>query len=184
MENARRDAEKKDIERVLQDGMDALADALRGVDEQTARLRPQPERWSVLECVEHLRLAERGLLARLKEAKPSERSYEDRARETRFRELAMNRLRRIEAPERAIPSSQWQTLAEAIEAFNAVRGETLQWVDAFDGDLHSWLTTHPLITRPVNCYEMLLLMAMHPKRHAQQIVEIREHLAPLRSQIE
>ena len=130
-----------------------------------------------LECVEHVALVEAGLLGRLKEAKPDGASHEDRAREARFQALALNRQRRIEAPERAVPRREFQTLAQAYAEFRAVRSQTVRFVDEFDGDLRSSLTTHPLITRPVNCYEMLLLMALHPKRHAQQIVEIREQLS-------
>lgn len=177
------DAEKKEIERRLQDGMDSLHDALRGVDEPTAQLRPQPECWSVLECLEHITLAETGLLACLKQATPSPASHEDRAREARFQELALNRARRIEAPDLAIPARNGHTLADAIDALQSARTQTLLWVEEFHGDLRSWLTLHPLITRPVNCYEMLLLIALHPRRHAQQIVEIREQLSRPRSQM-
>jgi DinB family protein len=178
------DAEKQEIQRVLGEGMDALDDALRGLDEETARMRPHPESWSVVECVEHLSLAEAGLLSRLREAKPAEGSHEDRAREAKFQELALNRLRRIEAPEPAIPMGEQQTLEHAWAAFKAIRCETLCYVEDFDGNLRAWLTVHPLITRAVNCYEMLLLMALHPRRHAQQIVDIREQLSLPRSQIE
>ncbi len=176
--------EKKEIERVLHDGMDAFDDALRGLDDETATIRPRPDCWSVLECVEHIRLAEIGLFSRLKQATPSTASHEDRAREARFQELALNRARRIEAPEAATPTRERRTLAQAIEAVQTARRDTLRWLDAFDGDLRSWLTIHPLITRPVNCYEMLLLMALHPRRHAQQIVEIREHLLHPRGPME
>jgi len=86
----------------------------------------------------------------------------------------MNRARRIEAPEVVIPKSSTTDLAQAVEGFHAARRETVRFVDQFPGDLRSWLAIHPLITRPVNCYEMLLLMAMHPRRHALQIAEARE----------
>jgi hypothetical protein len=171
------EADKEEIAAVLQGGMDALADAVHDIDEETASRRPQPDSWSVLECVEHIALVEAGLFSRLQDAKPASESHEDRARETRFQELALNRLRRIEAPERVIPRRQAQTLAQTVKDFRAVRSQTMRFVDEFDGDLRSWLTTHPLITRPVNCYEMLLLMALHPKRHAQQIAQIREQLS-------
>jgi hypothetical protein len=178
------DADKKEIERILEDGMGALDDALGGMDESKAALRPHPESWSVLDCVLHISLTESVLLGRLKDAKPGDSSREDRVREARFQELALNRSRRIEAPERVVPRTGSQTLAEAYGAFKAVRSETMRFVEQFDGDLRWWLTSHPLITRPVNCYEMLLLMALHPKRHAQQIAEIREQLSDPRSQIE
>ena len=178
-----RDADKKEIACVLQDGVDALAAALRGVDEVMATLRPHPESWSVLECVEHIALTEEALLARLREARSADESREDRARETRFQELALNRLRRIDAPEPVIPKLGPQSLAETCERFETVRRQTLSYVEEFEGDLRWWLTVHPLITRPVNCYEMLLLIALHPKRHAQQIADIREQLSRLRSQM-
>lgn len=168
------DADRQEILRLLQEGADALAEALEGIEESTAALRPRPDSWSVIECVEHLALTEAALLSRLRSAKPSDSSHEDRAREAKFQDLAMNRARRIEAPEVVIPKSTATGLSHAVERFHAARKETLRFVDQFPGDLRSWLTLHPLITRPVNCYEMLLLMAMHPRRHALQIAEARE----------
>ena len=168
------DADRQEILRLLQDGADALAEALEGIEGSTAAVRPRPESWSVVECVEHLALTETALLSRLRDATPSDSSHEDRAREAKFQDLAMNRARRVEAPEAVIPKSAATDLAQAVEGFHAARRETVRFVDQFPGDLRSWLTIHPLITRPVNCYEMLLLMAMHPRRHALQIAEARE----------
>lgn len=174
---------KIEIERVLEDGMKALADSLAGVDEETARLLPLSDSWSIADCVEHIALTEAGLLTRLEKAQPAETSHADAAREARFRDLAMNRGRRIDAPELVRPAAQFTTLAQARDAVQAARRRTSAFVRDFPGDLRSWLTQHPLITRPVNCYEMLLLIALHPKRHAQQITEIREQLSHARSQM-
>jgi len=168
------DTDREEILRVLEEGARELAEALADLDEIRAGQRPQPESWSALECVEHLTLTETALLQRLKDARPSGSSHEDRAREAKFKDLALNRSRRIEAPERVVPKGCAKSIAEALEEFNTTRRETVRFVEEFPGDLRWWLTTHPLITRPVNCYEMLLLMAMHPKRHARQIEESRE----------
>jgi uncharacterized damage-inducible protein DinB len=177
------DADKIEIERVLEDGMNALADSLTGVDEETACLRPLGGSWSIVDCVEHIALTEAALLTRLEKAQPAETSQADAAREARFRDLAMNRGRRIDAPELVRPASQSTTLTQARDAVQAARTQTSAFVRDFPGDLRSWLTQHPLITRPVNCYEMLLLIALHPKRHALQITEIREQLWHARSQM-
>jgi hypothetical protein len=168
--------EKQEILRLLADGSDALHAALSGVDEELAHRKPSPLNWSILECVEHVTLAETGLLSKLREAWATNESHADRAREAKFRELALNRARRIEAPGPAVPGKTAKTLVQAVDGFNAARRETVQFVEEFPCELRSWLATHPLITRPVNCYEMLLLMALHPKRHALQIEEIREAL--------
>ena len=176
MNDVERDRDKADVLEMLQQGMEALADALSGIDASLARRRPQSGAWSVVECVEHLTLTERALLERLKEATPCDESREDRAREAKFQNLALNRARRIEAPDPVRPGNGSTTLAEAVEEFKAARRETLEFVDDFGGDLRWRAAQHPLIARPVNCFEMLLLMAMHPRRHALQIAEIRRTL--------
>ena len=168
-----REAEREEVLRMLQEGMDALSEALSGIEESVVKRRPREDSWSVLECVEHIALVEWGLLPRLREAKDCGESREDRAREAKFQALALNRERRIEAPEIALPGSGSTTLAEALEELNSARRATIRFVEEFRGDLRWWVTVHPLITRPVNCHEMLLLIAMHPKRHAMQIAEIR-----------
>ena len=161
---------------MLQEGADALETALRDIDEDAARRKPFPETWSVLQCIEHVTLVETGLLARLREAKSSDQSHHDQARETKFQELALNRSRRIEAPPRVVPAGRSESLSDAIEDFRKSRKETVRFVEEFRGTLRNWLTVHPLITRPVNCYEMLLLMAMHPRRHAMQVEQINARL--------
>ncbi len=171
-----RDAQREKILLILQEGMDALSEALRGIDESAATRRPWQGSWSVLDCMEHLTLTERALFHRLKEAKACDESREDPVREAKFQDLAMNRLRRIEAPEPVRPAGDSPSLRQAFEGFSAVRRDTVSFVENFRGDLHWLVTQHPLITRPVNCYEMLLLMAMHPRRHALQIAEIRRAL--------
>jgi hypothetical protein len=172
------DSDRQEILSRLQAGSGALKDAVKGLDESGARNKPTPESWSVLECVEHMVASEAVLLSRLREATPHDESYEDRAREEKLQGLALNRLRRIEAPEFVLPAGKYESLEKVMEGFDSVRGETVRFVEEFSGDLRSWLTMHPLITRPLNCYEMLLLMALHPTRHSVQISEIRAGLVP------
>ena len=176
MNDVGRDRDKADVLEMLQEGTEALADALRGIDASLASRRPNSGAWSVVECVEHLTLTERALLERLKEATPCDEPREDRAREAKFRDLALNRARRIEAPEPVHPANGSMSLDQAVEEFRAARRETIAFVDDFRGDLRWRVAQHPLITRPVNCYEMLILMAMHPRRHALQIAETRRLL--------
>jgi hypothetical protein len=52
----------------------------------------------------------------------------------------------------------------------------MHWLKEFAGDLRVWGTDHPLIPGTVSCYEILLLIAAHPERHARQVREIRNDL--------
>lgn len=167
------DAAKTEILRRLDEGESALNAALAGVDPEIAASKPAPDRWSILEIVEHLAASEEHLLERLCQAWPSTVSTADPAREARLESLALNRERRIDAPEPVLPTGASATLADARGRFHIIRARTLQFVVDFPGDLRSSLVQHPLIPRPLNCYEMLLLMALHPIRHAAQISELR-----------
>jgi hypothetical protein len=170
------EGDKAEILLRLKEGESALFHALDGISATGAAKSPGGGRWSVVDCVEHMAASEAFLLGRLREARPAGESHADPTREAKFTALALNRERRIEAPEPVQPHGNCGSLVEALERFRAVRAETLWFVEEFESDLRWSLAQHPLITRPVNCYEMLLLMAIHPRRHAEQIAEIRAAL--------
>ena len=166
--------QKKQILDRFRQGESALNAALAGLDPNSAAAKPDPARWSILEIVEHLAASEALLLDRLRHFSPTPISHADPAREARLESLALNRERKIDAPEPVHPTGEYGTLAEALDRFRQVRAQTIQFVENFSGDLRSALAQHPLIPRPLNCYEMLLLMALHPIRHAAQIGELRQ----------
>lgn len=172
------DRAKEQILDRFRQGDSALEAALAGVDPESAAskpapYRPAPGRWSIVEIVEHLAASDSLLLDQLRQGAPSTVSHADPAREARLESLALNRERKIDAPQPVLPTGACATLAQALDQFRAVRAQTIQFVEEFPGDLRSSLVQHPLIARPLNCYEMLLLMALHPIRHAAQINEIR-----------
>jgi DinB superfamily len=171
------ESERQEILQHLKTGRDALRDALAGLDEHLAIRKPGPGRWSIMECVEHLAVSEQFLLSRLTKASRSDRAHGNHAREATIMDRGVDRTRPAESPEAGRPNSRFQSLNEALSSFDSVRTETTQFVEGFSDDLRSWLTDHPLISGPVNCYEMLLIISVHPVRHAKQIAEIRTALA-------
>lgn len=168
------DATNRQILDRFREGESFLNSALGGVNPEFAASKPAPDQWSIVEIVEHLAASEAFLLDRLRHASPSAVSHADPAREARLESLALNRERKIDAPQPVLPTGDCATLAEAVERLRAVRVETIEFVENFSGDLRSSLVEHPLITRPLNCYEMLLLIALHTIRHAAQINAIRQ----------
>jgi len=167
------DLDKRELLDHLQRGRDRLAAALGGVDDETALRKPGEGRWSVVECIEHIGLAERLLLSRLRQASPSDAAAASPAREKLILSRAPDRARAVQAPEGSRPAGRFANVSEALAAFDSERMETLRFVENFPGDPRAWLTRHPIPPAPINCYEMLLMVAMHPVRHARQIEEIR-----------
>jgi DinB superfamily len=167
------ESEKREILAALETGSGALRAALAGIDERAAARKPGPASWSILECVEHLAVSERFLLSRLTSASRSGESHENRRREAVIAERGLDRTRRTESPEAGRPGGRFASLTEALSAFDAARAETIRFVEGFGDDLRLWITDHPSIPGPVNCHEMLLIISVHPARHARQITEIR-----------
>jgi len=168
-----RDPEKQQILHTLKTGHDALREAVAGVGEQLAIRKPGPGRWSILECVEHLAVSEQFLLSRLASASLADHSHENRMREAVIADRGLDRTRPVESPEAGQPRNRYGSLCEALAAFDAARAGTVRFVEGFSGNLRSWITDHPLVAGPVNCYEMLLIISIHPVRHAKQIADIR-----------
>jgi uncharacterized damage-inducible protein DinB len=154
------------IERLQQSRTEFL-DAIAEVTEEQARSRPALDRWSVLDCAEHVATAERGLLAGFRKAAPADGTGVSEL-EAKILAQGANRSRRVEAPERARPSGRFGSLAEAVTAFQHAREETIRFVESCTTDLRACTVPHPLRGQ-VTGYECLLLIVMHPIRHAGQI---------------
>jgi uncharacterized damage-inducible protein DinB len=161
----------------LKSGPKALLEALGGITEEVAKRSPGTGRWSILECVEHVATAEEYLLHQISTAKPSEIPQVNIAREAAIVERGMDRTRRIKAPEVATPKNRFPTLKDALRHFQTTREKTIRFVENCLDDPRAMIAHHPLIGA-ANNYEILLIMAVHPHRHAEQIREILEAVKP------
>ena len=159
----------------LVSGEAVLRHALVGVDPRDVARRPASDRWSILECVEHVAIAEAYLYGQLEAAEPAATPIVHPGRERRIRQRGADRSVRVPAPKVAEPTGRYTTVDDALAAFIACRAQTTAYASERTNDLRTLVTTHPIIGL-VNLYEMLLLMAVHPRRHAAQIDEIKQSL--------
>src|SRR5215471_3390188 len=158
----------------LESGRKVFLDAVGDVIEEFAMRTPGPGRWSVLECVEHVAVSEDYLFGQIMASSPGEPLINPE-REARIVAVGRDRNKKVQSPDAGKPSGRFSTLAEAVQHFQASRVRTIEFVQACNDDLRCKLTSHPLIGK-VNCYEVLLMIAAHPHRHAEQIEEIKEQL--------
>jgi hypothetical protein len=168
-------AEREQILRLIEESDAALVAAAAGVSDEGARRRPEAERWSVLECIEHVILVEDGVFGSISvQSTPGAPAVEPR-REGQILRGMTNRERKFPAPEHAEPTGRYSSLAEALEEFRKRRARTVAYVEQYQEDPRNRTTLHPVIG-PVNCQEMFLVLALHPARHALQIKEARKSL--------
>ncbi len=171
--------EKRELLALLEGGRQVLDSAVAGVTEETAVRIPGPDRWSILQCVEHVAVTEDSLFGRLVAATEGEPMV-NLKREAAIRARGADRSKRIPAPASVEPTGRFATLTDALMNFHNARARTIQFLENNVADLRSQITTHPLIGT-VNCYETLLMMAAHPKRHADQIQQAKEELGVISS---
>jgi hypothetical protein len=147
-----------------------------GISESQAKMSPQAGRWSVLECVEHVVSVEERFLSRLESAPRAESPRIDKQKEKELAVRVPDRTARAEAPEPVRPAGRFATLAQALDSFNDVRTRTVRFAETRAADLHSLLLEHPRFG-VLNGAEMLVLMAGHARRHAEQLREVKAAVA-------
>jgi hypothetical protein len=167
-----RDIDKARLLETLRKGGDAFLCSVAGAGEAACRLRPAENRWSVLECAEHVAVAEEVMLS-LVTGERKARDPEGPKRDERILRSGTDRSTRFDASDQSQPRGRFSTLAEAVAHFQAVRARTLHLVEQTGEDLRATEVNHPHhVVGVISTYECLLLMGSHVQRHALQIEAI------------
>jgi hypothetical protein len=169
------DQERETALALLARSRTAVLTAVDGVTEPQARWKPAPERWSILEYIEHLAVSDDALVALVKRSLQSpaqtETIEERRAREQKIRETPIPRgVNR--APENLKPVARFQTLGEALSAFLAARERTVEYARSTEDDLRCHFVPHPVLGQ-LDAFQWLCGNARHAETHAAHVVEIR-----------
>jgi hypothetical protein len=164
-----------DLISTLKNSLDNLQETLAGITEEEARTSPCAGHWSAIECLEHLTIAEESMLRRLKTGELLAEPIHLPEREARMAAGVAGRATRVQSPPHALPTGRFVSLAEALEAFTAARGRTIEFIET-DPNLRALQVTHPFFGQ-ISGYELAAIMASHSVRHALQIREIREAIS-------
>jgi hypothetical protein len=155
----------------LQDSRNQYLCAFHGVLDSSSSWRRTPGTWSILECAEHVAVAEEQMLKAWEKLAAAGSS--DPAKDATILALAHDRTRKAKAPERSEPTGRCDSLFEALERFRVARDHTLQFAESVSvEELRAKVIPHPL-AGTLDGYQLLTLMAVHPERHALQVEEIK-----------
>lgn len=95
----------------------------------------------------------------------------DPEKEATIAAMVTDRSIRRQAPEPVAPKGRFTSMAQALDHFNATRGRTIRFAEERGADLYQLAAEHPRFG-PINGNELLLIIANHARRHAEQIREI------------
>jgi len=168
-------SEAIDIIAILEKSREDFHTSASGLPESLAKTRPEENRWSVLECVEHVTTVEEMFLKRLAGGEHKEAPPEDKTREAALAQRFVDRTNKRQAPETVLPKGRFTSLAEGLRQFQSARDVTLQFAREHAADLYTLASIHPAFG-PLNGVEALMIIAGHAQRHAEQIREVRAAL--------
>jgi uncharacterized damage-inducible protein DinB len=163
---------------LLRESRHQFLESFAEMTEEEAHLRPAPNRWSVLETIEHLTTAE-GIQLKLLQTQRTARPADAPNRETVFLQVVGERTNKMQSPESAVPNGRFTSLHAAATQFKTTRAAVIQLLDEIAvKDLRGTEVKHPHpAAGMVSVCEMFIIMAKHAERHAKQIEEIRNQLA-------
>jgi len=166
--------ESIDVLQCLGDSRAEFLAAAEGLSEEQAKASPAPGRWSVVECVEcGCRRDEIPHWLRNPIAEPA--LPENKEKESQILSRVAGRATAVQAPEPVRPSGRFETFAEALAEFEAIRAASIQFAGSEGTELYSLAAKHPFFG-VCNGAEVMVLLAAHSRRHAAQILEIRAAL--------
>ena len=157
---------------ILEAGRLDFLDATAEISPEQGSARPAPGCWSVLECIEHVVIAEDRYLSWISNG-TSIAPQRNQDRELRLFTTIRSRLTRVQAPEVLWPAGRFDSLTAALAEFKAVRDRSVQLVEERGESLYSIGARHPYFG-DVNGVELIQLMDGHARRHADQIRESYE----------
>jgi len=163
--------EKETLIARLQQGRNQYLYAFHGVGDSSSSWRRAPGTWSILECAEHVAVAEEQMLRAWEKLAVAGSS--DPAKDAIILALAHDRVRKAKAPQLSEPKGRCESLFEALERFRTARDRTLQYAGSVSvEELRAKVVPHPL-AGTLDGYQLLTLIAVHPERHALQVEEIK-----------
>jgi len=167
--------ERTEIVQHLERGRTEFLASVAGLSASQVTVRPDPARWSVLDCVEHVTMVEARFLGWLENAQKLDEPRIDKEKEAALLTRVADRSTRAQSPEAVLPTGRFTTLEQALEQFNANRTRSIQFAHDRSDELYHLTAEHPRFG-PMNGAEFLMIITAHARRHTKQIQEVRAAL--------
>ncbi len=161
-----------------------LLQAVDGLSEEQRQFRAAPDRWSVVDCIEHIILVERhvfnGMMRTLQAPAEPEKAAAVQGKEQVILDLVPSRARRVKGPAEVMPSGRWSEIDPLLRQFELTREYSIGFATHTEANLFDHCFPHPFLG-DLNCYQWLLFLGAHCERHVRQLEEVKSDPAFPRS---
>ncbi len=153
-----------------------LHQSLSSLSNEQATFKSDTNRWSILDCAEHIFLVEKGIFRAVREAMnvPANPEMRNQIRVTDIDVIKSVRSRTmaISSPAPFVPTGRFTDIATALQAFDEQRTAAIDFVQTAQDDLRTHYFEH-FILGTLDVYQAILLMSSHVERHRKQIDEVK-----------
>ena len=159
---------------------DAILQDVKGLTPAQLNFKADSTRWSVAQCVEHIALAENGIMMGIQMGlqSPADPSKRDSVKLTdqQVMNFLTDRSRKFQAPEMLKPDGKFGSYQAALDSFIERRNRNIQYVTTTQDDLRDHYFIIPGIAY-LDDYQAVLFLTAHSKRHTLQLEEVKANPA-------
>ncbi len=145
-----------------------LAASLNGLTTAQLKFKPADEKWSILECAEHLTLAEPFLMNRAEKGTASESGKKSGVTDANVLKGWGTVQNKVTAPPVLTPNGQWKTAEAVLKEFDQRRAKTILFVATTEEDLRG-----KLCCGGMDVYQQILGLSAHVERHVTQMNAVK-----------
>ena len=151
-----------------------LLNAVQGLSEAQLNFKTAPDRWSVLECVQHITLSSAGIFGFEQQTlqAPNDSNFKPTVTDEQFIAMIQDRSHKAQAAEPFKPvNAPYKTFDETLKVFNGARDSLITYVQTTHDDMRAHIAQLPFAK--VDAYQIILLISAHTNRHTQQLNEVK-----------
>src|ERR1700676_2909787 len=155
---------------------DAILQDVKGLTPAQLNFKADSTRWSVAQCIEHIALAENGIMMGIQMAlqSPADPSKRDSVKLTDEQVMAFltDRSRKFQAPEVLKPDGKLGSFQTVLDSFIVRRNRNIQFVTMTQDDMRNHYFIIPGLAY-LDDYQGILFLTAHSKRHTLQLEEVK-----------
>jgi len=176
------DAEMQDLIKLIDDTQATLMSRVTGLTDEQWNFKPNPNRWSVGECVEHIAMSERFILQNVQQViggpVDAEWATKSAGKLAIVKQAVPARGPQgqggVQAPEPLQPVNKWNR-QKGIEQFYSAHGEIRAYVETMNREIKNRGMQHPVPALGwLNGHDWLNMILYHTVRHTKQLIEVQE----------
>ncbi len=153
-----------------------LHQSVSGLSDEQATYKPNASRWSIVQCVEHIVLVEKGIfravLAGMSASPDPEKRNRVRVSDIDVIKSVRSRAMTTPSPAAFVPTGRFPDIKMALQAFDEHRAAAIDFMQTTENDLRTHYFEH-FILGTLDIYQAILLMASHVERHRKQVDEVK-----------